>query len=423
MITSWALDRSLERIGQLCGSSREDNDVRADVLVEVGRICPFSAFVWPLTDPETCTGISPMARIPCPDELPTLIRLKYLTPFGRWTSLIGGHPPAVTLHAATGGDPARSPLWDGILGRYGVTDILSTVFADGHGCWGWLDLWRSDGNFPEQETAYLAAAAPIVASGLRRSRAAQCRRNAHRRRDAHASTGGAIEGPTGGATDGATEGPTDGATEGATEGPTEGPTDGATGGTAEGLAGKSTGSARRQLPQQAVLTLDAGMGITGQSASARDWLGLLQRGPRPYQTVPAEVFNVAAQLLAREAGVDSHAASARVPIGSGQWAVLKSIRMGPGEHGVSPLAVTIQECPAGERLDVFVRCFGLTQSQRRLLELAAAGLDTAALSAALGISPYTVQDQFKAVFAVCGVRSRSALLALALGTESVATLS
>jgi hypothetical protein len=267
-----------------------------------------------------------MARIPCPDELPALIRLKYLTPFGRWTSLIGGRQPAVTLHAATGGDRARSPLWDGILGRYGVTDILSTVFADGHGCWGWLDLWRSDGNFTEQETAYLAAAAPVVASGLRRSRAAQCRPNAHRRRDARASTDGPAERPA------------------------DASTDGATGGKVEGVARKPTGSARRPLPQEAVLTLDAGMGITGKSASARDWLGLLQRGTRPYQTVPAEVLNVAAQLLAREAGVDSHAASARVPIGSGQWAVLRSIRMDPGEHEVSPLAVTIQECPAGERL-------------------------------------------------------------------------
>jgi DNA-binding CsgD family transcriptional regulator len=174
------------------------------------------------------------------------------------------------------------------------------------------------------------------------------------------------------------------------------------------------------LPQQAALTLDAGLGITGRSAPAADWLGLLQPGPRPYEAVPAEVFNVAAQLLAREAGVDSHAASARVPIGFGQWAVLRSFRMNVGNDGEAPLAVTIQECPAAERLEVFARCFGLTPRQRSLLGLAASGLDTATLAAALGITPYTVQDQFKAVFAACGVRSRNALLALALGTSSAA---
>ena len=92
--------------------------------------------------------------------------------------------------------------------------------------------------------------------------------------------------------------------------------------------------------------------------------------------------------------------------------------MNVGKDGEAPLAVTIQECPAAERLEVFARCFGLTSRQRSLLGLAASGLDTAAMAAALGISHYTVQDQFKAVFAACGVRSRNALLALALGTET-----
>ncbi|CAN7296404.1 helix-turn-helix transcriptional regulator [Arthrobacter sp. LjRoot14] len=362
MTTHWAASRSLERIGDLCGSPLEDHDLRAALLAEIGGIVPFSSFVWPLTDPETCTGISPMARIPCPQELPALIRLKYVTTPGRWTALIDNGPPAVTLRTATGGDPARSPLWNGVLRRYGVVDVLSTVFADRYGCWGWLDLWRSadDGLFTDLEAKHLAAVAPVIAAGLRRSRAARMRLDAKPRRDVPPVAG---------------------------------------------------------LPQQAVLTLDSELEVTSRSASAADWLCLLQPGPRPFEAVPAEVFNVAAQLLAREAGVDSHPASARVSIGSGRWAVLRSFRLDPRENGAAKLAVTIQECPAGERLDVFARCFGLTRRQRSLLELAAGGLDTAALAAALRISPYTVQDQFKLVFAACGVRSRNSLLALALGTE------
>lgn len=54
----------------------------------------------------------------------------------------------------------------------------------------------------------------------------------------------------------------------------------------------------------------------------------------------------------------------------------------------------------GGRLDLFTRCFGLTRRQRRLLELAAGGLDTAAMAAALRIIPYTVQDQFKGAAAL-----------------------
>ncbi|CAN7285568.1 helix-turn-helix transcriptional regulator [Arthrobacter sp. LjRoot78] len=362
MTTNWAVSRSLDRIGEICRESLEDHELRAALMVELGRVVPFRWFAWPLTDPASCTGISPMARIPCPQELPALIKLKYVTAPGRWTSMLASGRIAVTLRTATGGDPARSPLWNGVLRRYGVADVLSTVFADGHGCWGWLDLWRTtdDGPFTERDRTHLAAAAPVIAAGLRRSRAAQMRRDAQPRRDLLPTSG---------------------------------------------------------LPQQAVLTLDTELNITSRSPSAGDWLGLLQPGPSPYEAIPAEVYNVAAQLLAIEAGVDSQPASARVPIGLGRWAVLRSFRMDAGEDPAVRLAVTIQECPAGERLDVFARCFGLTPRQHSLLELAAGGLDTAALAAGLGISPYTVQDQFKLIFAACGVRSRNSLLALALGTE------
>ena len=366
MTTSWALSRSLERIGQLCRDVPEDKELRRGVLAELGRMVPFSAFAWPLSDPESATGIAPMARIPCPEELPELIRLKYLTPACRWTALIGLRRPATTLLMETGGRPARSPLWRGLLSRYRVTDVLSTVFADKHGCWGWLDLWRAgdEGTFSEPETEYLAAAAPLVAAGLRRSRAAQCRRDM------------------------------------------------------EGFGG-AWPTVRKPLPPQAVLTLDERLAVVGQTASAGDWLGLLQRGPRPYEGIPAEVLNVAAQLLARESGVDPHPAMSRVPVGLGAWALLRSTRMEDGRTGATaPLAVTIQECPAAERLEVFARCFALTPQQHRLLGLTAGGLSTAELAAALRISPYTVQDQFKAVFAACGVRSRSALLGLALGTAA-----
>jgi DNA-binding CsgD family transcriptional regulator len=285
----------------------------------------------------------------------------------------------VTLLDATGGDPSESMLWDGVLKRYGVNDVLSTVFADKHGFWGWLDLWRVGGmgGFTPREAGYLAAAARIVTPALRRSIARQFGLEAPElslRRDNQP----------------------------------------------EGLSRSAAQDS--DLPQQAVLTLDAEMAVVGQTASAGEWLELLQPGPRPYQGVPAEVLNVAAQLLAREAGVDGHTASARVHIGSGRWAVLRASRMGSASPGATPpLAVTIQQCPADARLDVFARSFGLTGRQRELLELAAAGADTAAMAAAQGTSAYTVQDQFKQIFENCGVRSRASLLGMALGLVSGAS--
>ncbi|RAX47658.1 LuxR family transcriptional regulator [Arthrobacter sp. AQ5-06] len=369
--------RSLERIRLIGDSAPDHHSLRTAVPAELGRVLPSSAFVWPLSDPLTATGMSPVARIPCPDELPLLIRLKYLTLAGRWTQLAISPSPVTTLLRETAGNPSRSLVWNGLMKRYGVTDVLFAVLADKHGCWGWLDLWRTaqDDPFTADEVGYVAAVAREVTPALRLSIARQFLMDApggpdpvgHEVVRARASVIGA--GP------------------------------------------------RPDLPQQAVLTLDAEMAVLGGTASVEEWLDLLQAGPRPFQRVPAEVLNVAAQLLALEAGVDRHPASARVHIGSGQWAILQASRMdSTGISAIPPLAVTIQACPPEARLDMFARSFGLTRRQRELLKLAATGADTNVMASALGIGAYTVQDQFKLIFDTCGVRSRATLLALAMGT-------
>ena len=369
--------RSLERIRLICASAPDHHSLRTAVVAELGRVLPFSAFVWPLSDPLTATGMSPIARIPCPDELPLLIRLKYLTPAGRWTHVASSQSPVTTLLRETAGDPSRSVVWDGLMRRYGVIDVLFAALADKHGCWGWLDLWRMDPGdpFSVEEVGYLSDVIREVTPALRRSIARQFLMEAPGGPD---PVGHRIVG-----------GPSSTTVEGR----------------------------RSDLPQQAVLTLDADMAVVGGTASVGEWLGLLQAGPRPFQRVPAEVLNVAAQLLAREAGVDRHPASARVHIGSGQWAILQASRIdSTSKAAIPPLAVTIQACPPEARLDMFARSFGLTTRQRELLELAASGADTNAMAAALGIGAYTVQDQFKQIFDTCGVHSRSTLLALAMGT-------
>ncbi|MCW2939670.1 MAG: transcriptional regulator [Actinomycetia bacterium] len=46
----------------------------------------FDAYAFLLTDPETSVGAAPLADIPGLQDLPRLIRLKYLTKVNRWTS-------------------------------------------------------------------------------------------------------------------------------------------------------------------------------------------------------------------------------------------------------------------------------------------------------------------------------------------------
>jgi DNA-binding CsgD family transcriptional regulator len=348
-----------------------------------------------------------MARVPCPEELPLLIRLKYLSTVGRWTQLADSPSPVTTLVRATAGDPSRSLLWNGLMKRYGVADVLFAVLADKHGCWGWLDLWRTAQDqaftvepFSVEEVAYLAAVVHEVTPALRQSIARQFEMEVPGGREAAGST---PVGPTPAGPNPAGSTPAGPNPAGSVSQPTQTSTIGR--------------RPRADLPQQAVLTLDAAMEVVGATASGDEWLRLLQAGPHPFQRVPAEVLNVAAQLLALEADVDHHPASSRVYIGSGRWAMLRASRMdSAGAVAIPPLAVTIQACPPEARLDMFARSFGLTPRQRELLELAAAGADTAAMAAALGIAAYTVQDQFKQIFDTCGVHSRATLLALAIGT-------
>ncbi|WP_427016981.1 helix-turn-helix transcriptional regulator [Pseudarthrobacter sp. P1] len=362
MAGSWAHTNGRAQVERLCRAGLDEHELRAGVLRELRKAVGFDAYVWPLADPASAVGITPMAAIPCPQELPLLIRLKYLTPLNRWTALAQAPTPAATLLAATDGVPGRSLLWDALLRRHGVADMLSVVFAQSQGCWGWLDLWRIDANaFDDGDTVFVASLAPALALALRDCRARQF---------------------TAGAT----------------------------------LSGTMPPAA---VPSQAVLVLDEDLAVLGQTGSAVQWLDLLQRGPEPYAGIPAEVLNVAAQLLAAESGVDAHPAWSRVRVGGGIWADLRAARMAAAPaSSVPPIAATIQQCLPAARLGVFARSFAFTHRERELLRLAATGLDTAGLARRQGVARYTVQDQFKSIFAKCGVHSRAALLALALGTTA-----
>ncbi len=350
-----AAERLIARVTALDEARLESHAYRSAVLEELSAPIGHEAWVWPLADPITTVGVSPMAQVPGTAELPLLITLKYATALNRWTNLPTAPACAVSLAKATDGELFRSESWAGVLCRYAVADVLSIAFADRWGIWGWLDLWRGHGAgvFTAADVELLSSLAPAITTGLRHCSARQFQ------------------------------------------------------------AGKD---APTPAHHQAVLVLANNLRIISQTDSAALWLELLQPGPRPHQGIPAEVLNVAAQLLATERGVDAHPSSSLVHVGAGVWARLSATRMNtPENRAAAPIAVTIQDALPAERVAVFERCFALSPRESQLLELAASGLDTAALARALGIARYTVQDDFKSLFAKCGVQSRGALVAMAAG--------
>jgi DNA-binding CsgD family transcriptional regulator len=132
-------------VTERCASPFEDRAFRAAVLEALRPALPFDGYVWVLTDPATSVGVSPLAHLPGLDlrMLPAIIAAKYASPVNRWTAMSTG--ACAGLAATTGGKLDASALWRVAERELPVVDVLSAVLRDRFGCWGFLDLWRSDG--------------------------------------------------------------------------------------------------------------------------------------------------------------------------------------------------------------------------------------------------------------------------------------
>jgi DNA-binding CsgD family transcriptional regulator len=351
--------RSEERIRAICRSAPDAMTLRSEILRELGRQFDFDAHVWLLTDPVTSVGCSPLADVPV-DDLPALIRLKYLTDVNRWTRMAAGKKRAGSLVEATGGNLEASLIWRDMLREYDIVDMASVVFADNHFCWGFLDLWRSAPGVPfdTKGIAFLSELAVPITAALRRCQAATF-----------------------------------------------------------GAPAPQVSSAKGPV----ILLLDEGLRVTSQTTAAHDWLDLLvppQPGRAP---VPAGAYNVAAQLVASEQGVDRNQPLARVHLANSLWVTMRATRLSGAEaSGASApgaIAVTIEETSPPDRLEVFSLAFGLSPRQRELVSLMAAGADTKEMATRLFLSQHTVQDHLKTIFDKTSTHSRRTLLSRVLGTQ------
>lgn len=246
---------------------------------------------------------------------------------------------------------AGDVAWRRFLAGYGILDVASVVFADRFGTWAFLDLWRGE-PFSDADEQVLSGLPGALTAPLRSTVAATF-----------------------------------------------------------GLPPPPFTGERGPV----VLMLGDDLAIHSQTPLSDTWLAQLLPPEPGRPPVPASVFNVAAQLLAVEKGVDANPPTASVHLANGLWMTLRAARLGmsgqAAEGGV--IAVTIEEAVHNTRREVFGRAFGLTQREREVLALLAEGTDTRQLARQLTISPYTVQDHVKSILAKTGATSRRALVARA----------
>ena len=241
---------------------------------------------------------------------------------------------------------AAGDQWSRIVRELGGVDVATLVFADQFGCWGFLDIWRLSGRpFSPPELDPLRELAPIVTRGIRRALA-----------------------------DTFTLAPT---------------------------------SAPHRQP--IVLLLDDGLRVHEQTTLTDSWLRILIPTDSDVAPIPAHAYNVAAQLLAREQGVDDHEASARTHLASGFWVSMRAAR------AESRIVVTIEAATSVERVDILARTNGLSPRETEVLNLLVSGADSKSIAATLFLSEHTVHDHVRSILTRTGSRTRQLLLAKTLG--------
>jgi len=262
--------------------------------------------------------------------------------------------PVARLHESSGAQLERSLIWNSLLGRYGVTDVASVVFRNRQGCWGFLDLWRINASepFTESEAGFLTSIAKRVTGALQLSQA-----------DTFTLASPTVPGA--------------------------GP---------------------------AVLILSPELEVRAQTVETDEYLRLLIPPNQERQPIPAAAYNVGAQLLAAEAGVDQHPPWARVHLSDGVWLTLRAARLGvPKRAGNPDIAVTIEKSSPTERLDLFSRACALSPREAELLGHLILGADTHLTAQRMFVSENTVQDHLKSIFAKTATTNRRTLMARAVG--------
>ena len=256
-----------DRAAAVCRRPLSAKALREQLVTLVRQAIPFGGYNFPLTDPVSRVGTSPLADVPGLSwpQLPTLICSRYLTPACRWDHVLEAGIVATSLMHETDGHLDRSLLWRDVQNQLGVSDTAIVVFADRYGCWGVLDLWRyGGGSFTTGELRLLATLARPVTAGLR---AAIARTFVDPGRQLH---------PFG----------------------------------------------------PAVVLLDPDLQVKSQTQAAADALLRLNPPDEPMAPVPAAAYNIAAALVAQEHDMPIGPPWSRIHLGGSRWVTVKASRLG-----------------------------------------------------------------------------------------------
>jgi DNA-binding CsgD family transcriptional regulator len=160
----------------------------------------------------------------------------------------------------------------------------------------------------------------------------------------------------------------------------------------------------------ATLILDTGLHPSSWTPAFQDWLAEL---PRAGEMLPPAVYELGTRVLTPPRLATGLPARVRIRTRSGRWAVIEGAPLEGADQG--RVAITVRSATGDEIFDLLCKTYDLSRRERQLVALVLDGLATKQLAEALCISPYTVQDHLKTIFAKTRVRSRGELISHLVG--------
>lgn len=170
-----------------------------------------------------------------------------------------------------------------------------------------------------------------------------------------------------------------------------------------------------------MLVVDDDLNILTMTANAKRWLEELTDG---YAGLPEAARSVVARVrqLHDSDAPEDRIPRARVRGSSGRWLAIYGSRVRENSPGSASTAVIIEEARSSEIAPLIISAYGLSAREAQVTSMVLRGLSTKEIAAEIHLSPYTVQDHLKEIFAKVGVRSRRELVGRVFDQYPLATI-